>query len=79
MVGFLPSGMMTVFLFARLWKRSNLLTDDAICRAFAAKPATRLRGLQALKIDAVLLPVPRLGMTMTSIVRSVLWPERKEA
>ena len=24
---FLPSGMMTVFLFARLWRRSGLLTD----------------------------------------------------
>src|SRR6059036_3078522 len=24
---FLPSGMMTVFLFARLWRRSGLITD----------------------------------------------------
>src|ERR1700728_5259502 len=24
---FLPSGMMTVFLFARLWRRSGLMTD----------------------------------------------------
>jgi Na+/proline symporter len=35
----LPSGMMTVFLFARLWRRSGLLTDVQFAEMrYAGKP-----------------------------------------
>src|SRR5437773_7790820 len=46
---FLPSGMMTVFLFARLWRRSGLLTDVQFAEMrYAGKPAAFLRGFRAL-------------------------------
>src|SRR5260370_33923261 len=42
---FLPSGMMTVFLFARLWKRSGLLTDVQFAEMrYTRKAAALLRG-----------------------------------
>src|SRR3954449_12029044 len=37
---FLPSGMMTVFLFGRLWRRSGLLTDVQFAEMrYSGKPA----------------------------------------
>src|SRR5207248_5087656 len=45
---FLPSGMMTVFLFARLCHRSGLLTDVQFAEMrYAGKPAAFLRGFRA--------------------------------
>jgi Na+/proline symporter len=42
---FLLSGMMTVFLFARLWRRSGLLTDVQFAEMrYSGKPAAFLRG-----------------------------------
>jgi len=41
---FLPSGMMTVFLFARLWRRSGLITDVQFAEfRYHGKPAAFLR------------------------------------
>src|SRR5438045_7339298 len=46
---FLPSGMMTVFLFARLWRRSELLTDVQFAELrYSGKPAAVLRGFRAV-------------------------------
>jgi len=55
---FLPSGMMTVFLFARLWKRSGLLTDVqfAEMRYTGNRPAF-LRGFRAIYLG-VLMKLP---------------------
>ncbi len=45
---FLPSGMMTVFLFARMWRRSGLMTDVQFAEMrYAGKPAAFLRGFRA--------------------------------
>src|SRR6204780_4177960 len=45
----LPAGMMTVFLFARLWVRAGLLTDVEFAEMrYAGKPAAFLRGFRAL-------------------------------
>src|SRR5271154_3659076 len=42
---FLPSGMMTVFLFARLWRRSGLMTDVQFAEMrYSGGPAAFLRG-----------------------------------
>ncbi len=47
--GFLLSGMMTVFLFARLWRRSGLLTDVQFAEIrYSGKPAAFLRGFRAI-------------------------------
>ena len=45
----LLSGMMTVFLFARLWRRSGLLTDVQFAEMrYGGKPAAFLRGFRAI-------------------------------
>ncbi len=47
--GMLLSGMMTVFLFARLWRRSGLLTDVQFAELrYSGKPAAFLRGFRAV-------------------------------
>src|SRR6266849_106517 len=46
---FLLSGMMTVFLFARLWRRSGLMTDVQFAEMrYSGKPAAFLRGFRAI-------------------------------
>src|SRR5260221_2053549 len=52
---FLPSGMMTVFLFARLWRRSELLTDVQFAELrYAGKPAGFLRGVRAIYLGLLM-------------------------
>src|SRR5437016_10953896 len=52
---FLPSGMMTVFLFARLWRRSGLLTDVQFAEMrYSGKPAAFLRGFRAVYIGLLM-------------------------
>src|SRR5512135_3412974 len=52
---FLLSGMMTVFLFARLWRRSGLLTDVQFAEMrYAGKPAAFLRGFRALYLGLLM-------------------------
>jgi SSS family solute:Na+ symporter len=52
---FLPSGMMTVFLFARLWRRSGLMTDVQFAEMrYAGKPAAFLRGFRAIYLGLLM-------------------------
>jgi len=52
---FLPSGMMTVFLFARLWRRSELLTDVQFAELrYSGKPAAVLRGFRAVYLGLLM-------------------------
>ena len=54
------SGMMTVFFFARLWRRAGVLTDmEFVELRYAGKPAAFLRGFRALYLA---LPVNTLIM-----------------
>jgi SSS family solute:Na+ symporter len=72
---FLPSGMMTVFLFARLWKRSGLLTDVQFAEMrYTGKPAAFLRGFRAIYLGVLMncLILGWVTKAMTSIVGSVL-------
>ena len=72
---FLPSGMMTVFLFARLWRRSGLLTDVQFAEMrYAGKPAAFLRGFRAIYLGLLMNCVILGWVTkaMTSIVGSAL-------
>ncbi len=72
---FLPSGMMTVFLFARLWKRSGLLTDVQFAEMrYTGKPAAFLRGFRAIYLGLLMncLILGWVTKAMTSIVGSVL-------
>ena len=46
---FVASGMLTVFLFARLWRRSGVMTDVEFAELrYSGKPAAFLRGFRAL-------------------------------
>ena len=50
----LPAGLMTVFLFARLWVRAGLLTDVEFAELrYAGKPAAFLRGFRALYLGVI--------------------------
>mgnify|MGYP003297171083 CR=1 FL=1 len=45
----LPSGMLTVFFFARLWRRAGVLTDVEFAELrYGGNPAAVLRGFRAL-------------------------------
>src|SRR5712672_1511709 len=46
---FVASGMLTVFFFSRLWRRSGVMTDVEFAEIrYAGKPAAFLRGFRAL-------------------------------
>src|SRR5271157_718185 len=73
--GFLLSGMMTVFLFARLWRRSGLLTDVQFAEIrYSGKPAAFLRGFRAIYLGLLMNCVILGWVTkaMTSIVSTTL-------
>ena len=54
------SGMLTVFFFARLWRRAGVLTDTEFAELrYAGKPAAFLRGFRALYLA---LPVNTIIM-----------------
>src|SRR5512135_774407 len=72
---FLLSGMMTVFLFARLWRRSGLLTDVQFAEMrYSGKPAAFLRGFRALYLGLLMncLILGWVTKAMTSIVGTTL-------
>src|SRR5436305_11276810 len=72
---FLLSGMMTVFLFARLWRRSGLLTDVQFAEMrYSGKPAAFLRGFRALYLGLLMncLILGWVTKAMTSIVSVTL-------
>ncbi len=72
---FLPSGMMTVFLFARLWRRSGLLTDVEFAEMrYAGRPAAFLRGFRAVYLGLLMncLILGWVTKAMTSIVGTAL-------
>src|ERR1700752_1858978 len=71
---FLLSGMMTVFLFARLWRRSGLITDVQFAEMrYSGKPAAFLRGFRAVYLGLLMncLILGWVTKAMTSIVGSV--------
>ncbi len=71
----LPAGMMTVFLFARLWVRAGLLTDVEFAELrYAGNPAAFLRGFRALYLGLLINCVILGWVTkaMTTIVSVVM-------
>jgi solute:Na+ symporter, SSS family len=61
------SGMLTVFLFARLWRRSGVMTDVEFAEIrYAGRPAAFLRGFRALylgvPINCIILGWVNLAM-----------------
>ncbi|HEX6285523.1 MAG TPA: sodium:solute symporter family protein [Pyrinomonadaceae bacterium] len=63
----LASGMLTVFFFARLWRRSQVMTDvEFVELRYSGKPAAVLRGFRALylglPINLIIMGWVNLGM-----------------
>ncbi len=74
---FLPSGMMTVFLFARLWRRSGLMTDVQFAEMrYSGKPAALLRGFRAIYLGVLMncLILGWVTKAMINIVGTTLGP-----
>src|SRR5678816_2832337 len=64
---FVMSGMLTVFLYARLWRRSRVMTDIEFAELrYSGKPAAFLRGFRALylglPINCIILGWVNLAM-----------------
>jgi Na+/proline symporter len=79
---FLLSGMMTVFLFARLWRRSGLLTDVQFAEMrYSGKPAAFLRGFRAIYLGLLMncLILGWVTKAMTSIVATTLGVSERNA
>jgi Na+/proline symporter len=52
---FLLSGMMTVFFFAKMWRRAEIVTDvELVELRYAGKPAAFLRGFRALYFGLII-------------------------
>jgi SSS family solute:Na+ symporter len=78
----LPAGIMTVFLFARLWVRAGLLTDVEFAEMrYAGKPAAFLRGFRAVYLGLLMncLILGWVTKAMTTIVAVVLGLDNRAA
>src|SRR5437762_7390107 len=69
------SGMMTVFFFARMWRRAEIITDAELVELrYAGKPAAFLRGFRALYFGILMncLIVGWVNLAMEQILGTVL-------
>jgi len=79
---FLPSGMLTVFLFARLWRRSGLLTDVQFAELrYSGRPAAFLRGFRAIYLGLLMnaLILGWVTKAMSSILVTALGVSNRAA
>lgn len=73
--GLLFSGMMTVFFFARMWRRAEIITDvEFVELRYGGKPAAFLRGFRALYFGILMncLIVGWVNLAMEKILQTVL-------
>lgn len=55
---FALGGMITVFVYARLWRRSGVMTDvELVEMRYSGKPAALLRGSRAIYISLIVNPI----------------------
>ncbi|HNT89399.1 MAG TPA: Na+:solute symporter, partial [Candidatus Hydrogenedentes bacterium] len=65
---FLLTGMLTAFLYARLWKRSGVLTDVEFYELrYSGKPAAFLRGFRALYLGIMFNIVIMASVSLAAI------------
>ncbi len=72
---FLFSGMMTVFFFARLWRRAEVVTDaEFVELRYAGKPAAFLRGFRSIYFGILMncLVVGWVNLAMEKILMTAL-------
>lgn len=55
---FALGGMITVFVYARMWRRAEVLTDvELIELRYSGKPAAALRGIRAIYVAVIVNPI----------------------
>ncbi|HKW98144.1 MAG TPA: sodium:solute symporter family protein [Bryobacteraceae bacterium] len=79
---FVASGMLTVFFYARLWRRSGVMTDVEFAEIrYSGKPAAFLRGFRALylgiPINCIILGW--VNLAMEKILMLVLGIDKSQA
>ena len=76
------SGMLTVFLFSRLWRRSGMTTDIELAELrYSGKPAAFLRGFRALYLGILMncIILGWVNLAMVKILMLVLGLSKDEA
>ena len=65
---FLTTGMLTVFLYAKLWRRSNVMTDIELYELrYSGKPAAFLRGFRAIYLGVFFNIMIMAAVTLAAI------------
>jgi SSS family solute:Na+ symporter len=79
---FVASGMLTVFFYARLWRRSGVMTDIEFAEIrYAGKPAAFLRGFRALYLSIPIncIILGWVNKAMVDILSLVLGIDERQA
>lgn len=79
---FVAGGMMTVFLYARLWRRSGVMTDIEFSEIrYAGRPAAFLRGFRALYLGIPIncIVLGWVNLAMVKILELVLGVSKLQA
>lgn len=79
---FVASGMLTVFFYARLWRRSGVMTDIEFSEIrYSGKPAAFLRGFRALYLAIPIncIVLGWVNLAMVKILMLVLGVNKTEA
>ena len=65
---FLPTGMLTVFLFSKLWRRAKIMTDIEFYELrYSGKSAIFLRGFRSIYLGVVFNILVMSGITLATI------------
>ncbi len=78
----LMSGMLTVFFYARLWRRAGVLTDVEFAEIrYAGRPAAFLRGFRALYLGVPinLIIMGWVNLAMVKILRTIFGLDKGDA
>jgi solute:Na+ symporter, SSS family len=79
---FVASGMLTVFFYARLWRRSGVMTDIEFSEIrYSGKPAAFLRGFRALYLGIPIncIVLGWVNLAMVKILMMVLGVNKAQA
>jgi len=65
---FLITGLLTVFIYAKLWRKSNVTTDIEFYELrYGGKPANFLRGFRAIYLGVIFNVLAMSGVTLAAI------------
>jgi len=70
-------GMLTVFFFARLWRRANIMTDaEFVSIRYSGKPARFLRGFRAVYIGIAMNAIVMAWVNLAMVkILQVMFPD----